>query len=200
MSSQKTFELEEASIIGLQKGMQSGQRTARSIAELYIRRIEEIDKQGPAINAVLEINPDALAIADAMDNEREQGSVRGPLHGIPLMLKDNIDTADGMQTTAGSLALLGSVPKRDAFIVKGQHFEKGDPLFIVEVMKMFNKVYAPFSGTVDEILIDADSTIVKKGQVVFRVTPDEIVIEEPEDDMRAARIETTNSFLAFASH
>jgi amidase len=118
MSSQKTFELEEASIIGLQKGMQSGQRTARSIAELYIRRIEEIDKLGPAINAVLEINPDALAIADAMDNEREQGSVRGPLHGIPLMLKDNIDTADGMQTTAGSLALLGSVPKRDAFIVK----------------------------------------------------------------------------------
>jgi acetyl/propionyl-CoA carboxylase alpha subunit len=108
--------------------------------------------------------------------------------------------ADEVATPSGGMFYAREAPDRDAFIVKGQHFEKGDPLFIVEVMKMFNKVYAPFSGTVDEILIDADSTIVKKGQVVFRVTPDEIVIEEPEDDMRAARIETTNSFLAFASH
>ena len=118
MSSRTTFELEEASITGLQTGMQSGRHTARSIAELYIKRIEEIDKQGPAINAVLEINPDALAIADEMDRERQQGHLRGPLHGIPVMLKDNIDTADRMHTTAGSLALMDSVPKRDAFLVQ----------------------------------------------------------------------------------
>ena len=118
MTSETTFELEEASIMDLQTGMQSGQHTARSIAELYINRIEGIDEQGPAINAVLEINPDALAIADELDSERRQGHLRGPLHGIPVMLKDNVDTADKMHTTAGSLALMDSVPKRDAYVVQ----------------------------------------------------------------------------------
>ena len=118
MSSQSLFELEEASIMGLQTGMRSGQYTARSIAELYIKRIEGIDKQGQAINAVLEINPDALAIADDMDKERQRGHLRGPLHGIPVLLKDNIDTADKMHTTAGSLALMDSIPTKDAFLVQ----------------------------------------------------------------------------------
>ena len=104
----KPFELDEITIVDLQAGMASGKFSARSITEKYLARIEEIDKQGPALNSVLEINPDALAIADALDKERKEQHVRGPMHGIPVLIKDNIDTADRMQTTAGSLALLGS--------------------------------------------------------------------------------------------
>src|SRR5947208_3297297 len=98
--------------------MKSGRYTARSIAEKYLARIDEIDKRGPAINAVIEINPDALAIADALDKERREKGVRGPLHGIPVLIKDNIDTADRMMTTAGSLALSGSIAPRDAFVAQ----------------------------------------------------------------------------------
>jgi len=112
------FELDEISISELQDGMKSGKYTARSITEKYLSRIEAIDKQGPAINSVIEINPDALALADAMDKERAAGSLRGPLHGIPILIKDNIDTADRMMTTAGSLALLGWRPAQDATIVQ----------------------------------------------------------------------------------
>ena len=89
----------------LQDGMKSGKYTARSIAEKYLARIEEIDKHGPALNTVIEVNPDALAIADSLDAERKAKGPRGPLHGIPVLIKDNIDTADRMMTTAGSLAL-----------------------------------------------------------------------------------------------
>jgi amidase len=113
-----TFEFDEVSISDLQDGMKSGEYTARSITEKYLARIEAIDKQGPAINAVIEINPDALALADALDKERAAGKVRGPVHGIPVLVKDNIDTADKMITTAGSLALLGWKPPRDATIVQ----------------------------------------------------------------------------------
>jgi len=113
-----TFEFDEVSISDLQDGMKSGEYTARSITEKYLARIEAIDKQGPAINAVIEINPDALALADALDKERAAGKVRGPVHGIPVLVKDNIDTADNMITTAGSLALLGWKPPRDATIVQ----------------------------------------------------------------------------------
>ena len=112
------FELDEISISELQDGMKSGKYTARSITEKYMSRIEAIDKQGSAINSVIEINPDALALADAMDKERAAGSVRGPLHGIPILIKDNIDTADWMMTTAGSLALLGWKPPQDATVVQ----------------------------------------------------------------------------------
>jgi len=112
------FELDEISISELQDGMKSGKYTARSIAEKYLARIDAIDKQGPATNSLMEINPDALALADAMDKERAAGSVRGPLHGIPILIKDNIDTADRMMTTAGSLALLGWKPPQDAIIVQ----------------------------------------------------------------------------------
>jgi amidase len=104
----KPFELDEITIADLQAGMASGKFTARSITEKYLGRIEEIDKQGPALNSVIEINPDALAIADALDQERKANHLRSPMHGIPVLIKDNIDTADRMQTTAGSLALLGS--------------------------------------------------------------------------------------------
>jgi amidase len=112
-----TFDLEEATIADLQKRMQTGQDTARSLAEKYLARIEAIDRQGPALHAVIEVNPDALAIADALDAERKAKGPRGPLHGIPVLIKDNIATADHMMTTAGSLALEGATPSADAFLV-----------------------------------------------------------------------------------
>jgi amidase len=112
------FELDEISISELQDGMKSGKFTARSIAEKYLARIDQIDKQGPAINSIIELNPDALAAAEAMDKERQAGKVRGPLHGIPILIKDNIDTADGMMTTAGSLALVGSKPPHDSTVAR----------------------------------------------------------------------------------
>src|SRR6188508_2121248 len=110
------FELDETTIPALQAAMASGRMTARSITQLYLSRIEELDRKGPTLRHVIEVNPDALAIADSLDQERKAGRVRGPLHGIPILLKDNIDTADKMTTTAGSLALEGSIPPRDAFI------------------------------------------------------------------------------------
>jgi|SRR5579871_325675 len=110
------FELEEATVYDLQARMKSGELTARSLAEKYLARIDELDKRGPAINAIIELNPDALAIAGALDQERREKGPRGPLHGIPILIKDNIDTADKMSTTAGSLALAGSIASRDAFV------------------------------------------------------------------------------------
>jgi amidase len=112
------FDLEEVTIQDLQRDMATRRRTARSITQQYIERIDALDKKGPALHHVLEVNPDALAIADALDRERAAGRTRGPLHGIPILLKDNIDTADRMTTTAGSLALEGSIALRDAFIAK----------------------------------------------------------------------------------
>jgi amidase len=113
----RRFELEEATIADLQAAMERGERSARSITEAYLDRIEALDKRGPAINSVIEVNPDALGIARRLDDERGAGHVRGPLHGIPIVIKDNIDTADRMQTTAGSLALVGRAPRSDAFLV-----------------------------------------------------------------------------------
>jgi amidase len=112
------FELNEVTIAMLQQKMQDKTYTARSIAELYLKRIDAIDKAGPKLNAVIELNPDALSIADAMDKERAAGKVRGPLHGIPVLIKDNITTGDKMHTTAGALAIADNVMKEDAFIVK----------------------------------------------------------------------------------
>lgn len=105
-------------IIEMQTMLQSGETTSRSLVEKYLARIAAIDKAGPQINAVIELNPDALQIADQLDTERQIGHVRGPLHGIPVLIKDNIDTHDRMTTTAGSLALEGSIPPQDAFIVQ----------------------------------------------------------------------------------
>ncbi len=114
----KPFELDEITISELQDGMKSGRFTARSLVEKYRARIDEIDKRGPAVNAIIELNPDALSIADALDQERKAKSPRGPLHGIPVLIKDNIATADRMMTTAGSLALVGSKPPKDSFVAQ----------------------------------------------------------------------------------
>jgi len=110
-------ELVEATLGELQAAMAAGQLTARRLVEMYLERINALDQRGPALHAMLEINPEALTIADALDQERATNGPRGPLHGIPLLIKDNIATVDSMQTTAGSLALLGSRPPRDAFVV-----------------------------------------------------------------------------------
>ena len=112
------FELEEATVAALQGGMKSGWYTARSITELYLARIAAVDKQGPELHSIIELNPDALQIADALDAERKAKGPRGPLHGIPVLVKDNIDTADRMTTTAGSLALEGSIPPEDSTVAK----------------------------------------------------------------------------------
>ena len=109
-------ELEEATIADLQAQMAAGSLTARRLTQMYLARIETLDRSGPMLRSVLEVNPDALAIADALDAERATSGPRGPLHGIPVLLKDNIDTADQMDTTAGSLALLGNKPPRDATV------------------------------------------------------------------------------------
>jgi amidase len=112
------FELDEVTITQLQEGMKSGKFTARSLVEKYTARIEEIDKHGPGVNSVIELNPEALAIADALDQERKAKGSRGPLHGVPVLIKDNIATADKMMTTAGSLALVGSKPQKDSFVAQ----------------------------------------------------------------------------------
>jgi len=109
---------DERSIAELQLAMQSGELTSRTLVQQCLDRIESLDKRGPMLRAVLETNPDALAIADALDAERKSGRVRGGLHGIPVLVKDNIDTADRMTTTAGSLALEGSRPARDAHVAE----------------------------------------------------------------------------------
>jgi amidase len=114
----KPFEFEETSVVQLQEAMRAGQHTSRTITEAYLARIQEVDKRGPLLNSIIELNPDALAIAENLDNERKAGRVRGPLHGVPILIKDNIDTADRMQTTAGSLALVGQPAPRDAFIAQ----------------------------------------------------------------------------------
>jgi amidase len=112
------FELNEESISSLQEKMNSGKYSSEQITQLYLNRIEAIDKKGPLLNSVIEINPEALLIAKTMDEERKTGKIRGPLHGIPILVKDNIDTGDKMQTTAGALALEGHIAAKDAFVVK----------------------------------------------------------------------------------
>lgn len=112
------FELDELTIPDLQRGMQSGKYSARSLVEKYTERINEIDKRGPALRSVIELNPDAEAIAANLDRERKERGPRGPLHGIPILIKDNIDTRDRMMTTAGSLALIGAKPFQDAYVAK----------------------------------------------------------------------------------
>jgi len=112
------FELNEVTIATLQQKMTSGEYTAHSITQKYLDRIDKIDKAGPKLKAVIEVNPDALDIAEAMDKERSNGKVRGPLHGIPVLIKDNINTGDKMMTTAGVLALKGNIVKEDAYIIK----------------------------------------------------------------------------------
>jgi amidase len=112
------FELDETTIAALQSGMAAGKYSALSLARKYLDRIDDVDKHGPEINSVIELNPDALSIASDLDKERKAKGPRGPLHGIPVLIKDNIDTHDRMTTTAGSLALGGSIPLQDSFVAK----------------------------------------------------------------------------------
>ena len=113
----KDFEFAEATVEQLQQAMQRGRLTARSLAKHYLGRIEEVDQRGPAINSIIELNPEALEIAEALDRERKAKRIRSPLHGIPVLVKDNIDTHDRMKTSAGSLALENSIAARDAGLV-----------------------------------------------------------------------------------
>jgi len=113
----QAFELEEATLEQLQAGMTSGRWTSRSITEQYLARIEAVDRTGPRLNSVIEVNPDALQIAGELDAERKAKGPRGPLHGIPVLVKDNLDSGDRMQTTAGSLALVGTPAPRDSTVV-----------------------------------------------------------------------------------
>lgn len=112
------FELSELTVSQLQAKMKSGDVSSRSVTQSYLDQISRLDKDGPILNAVIEINPDALSIADTLDEERKKGKLRGPMHGIPVLIKDNINTADRMQTTAGALALEGNIAQSDAFVVK----------------------------------------------------------------------------------
>lgn len=111
-----SFALDEATIAQLQQRLANGELTSHALVQQYLDRIAAIDKSGPAINAVIELNPDALAIADRLDKERKHGKLRGPLHGIPVLIKDNIDTADKMHTSAGSLALADSIAAKDSMV------------------------------------------------------------------------------------
>lgn len=114
----KPFELDEITISELQDAINSRRFTSGALVERYTARIHEIDKQGPAINSIIELNPDAPSIAAALDRERQEKGPRGPMHGIPVLIKDNIDTADRLMTTAGSLALVGSKPAKDSFVAQ----------------------------------------------------------------------------------
>ncbi|HEX3722296.1 MAG TPA: amidase [Nitrolancea sp.] len=111
-------EIEERTIAELQQLMGEGELTAQSLLSLYLDRIEQLDRQGPELRSIIELNPDAMSIAEELDRERSERGPRGPLHGVPMLLKDNIDTADKMTTTAGSLALEGSHPLQDAFVTQ----------------------------------------------------------------------------------
>src|SRR5213083_388062 len=110
------FALQEATLADLARGIESGKYTAHSLCEYYLARIDDLDRRGPTLRSVIETNPDALRIARELDAERKTKGPRGPLHGIPILVKDNIATADRMATTAGSLALVGARPRADAAI------------------------------------------------------------------------------------
>jgi amidase len=118
VASAQSFDLEEATLADLEQGFASRKFTARSVAEWYLARIASFDKSGPKVNAVIELNPEALSIADALDRESSAKGRRGPLHGVPVLIKDNIDTVDRMTTTAGSLALEGSIAARDSAVAE----------------------------------------------------------------------------------
>ena len=117
-ATQGSFELEEKTVLELQEGMRAGRWTARGLTEQYLSRIDLLDRRGPALRTVIELNPDAPSIADQLDQERRSKGPRGPLHGVPVLIKDNIGTADRMHTSAGSLALAGSIATRDSFVAE----------------------------------------------------------------------------------
>ena len=143
------FELDEATIPSLQAGMQSGKRTARSITQLYLDRIRQLNRSGPVLNAIIEVNPEALKIAETLDAERRMGRTRGPMHGIPVLLKDNISTLAPLTTTAGSLALQGCIPPHEAVLARRLR-EAG--AIILGKANMSEWATAIKTGTVDLVL------------------------------------------------
>lgn len=118
METKKDFVFEEFTIPQIQEGFEQGKFSIVELTQAYLDRIEAIDQNGPELNSVIEVNPDAIAIAKSLDEELKVGNKRGPLHGIPVLLKDNIDTHDKMSTTAGSRALIGSKPLQDSYIAQ----------------------------------------------------------------------------------
>jgi amidase len=118
ISQRKGFQFEEATVAALQAEMESGALTAQRLTKHYLERIEQLDRSGPTLRSIIETNPDALSVSESLDLERKRQGARGPLHGIPVILKDNIDTADRLTTTAGSLALEGSIPRQDSVVAK----------------------------------------------------------------------------------
>jgi len=114
----QSFDIIEADIAGIRQAYLDGTISITQLVEEYLGRIENIDQNGPELNSIIEVNPDALLIAEELDKELSEGKIRGPLHGIPVVLKDNIDTHDRMPTTAGSRALKDSYPMKDSFIAK----------------------------------------------------------------------------------
>src|SRR4051812_11710235 len=114
--SARSFELDDIPLSQLSEGLRSGRWTSRKLAELYLRRIEEVDRKGPQLRAIIELNPDVLRDADRLDRERKNGGANGPLFGIPILLKDNIDSAGRMATSAGSLALENWHAPQDAIV------------------------------------------------------------------------------------
>ena len=118
ISTSGDFRFLEQDITQIQQGYTDGSYTIKDVVQAYLDRIGEIDTNGPQLNSIIQINPDALQIAEDLDKEMKEGNIRGPMHGIPVILKDNIDTHDNMATTAGSRALAGSHPLHDSFIAK----------------------------------------------------------------------------------
>ena len=147
------FEWEETTISHLSSSMSAGRLTAASLTRQYLRRIHDLDKGGPKLNSVIELNPDAVSIAEALDRERQKSGPRGPLHGIPILIKDNIATRDKMMTTAGSLALVGSVPPADAFLV--QRLRAAGAVILgktnLSEWANFRSTHAPAAGVAGEV-------------------------------------------------
>ena len=162
--------MEEMTIVELQEKMSSAVFSARAIIEMYLERIEALDKGGPALNAIIELNPDALTIADSLDTERKTKGPRGPLHGIPVLLKDNIDTADRMTTTAGSLALAAP----------GQ--QSGNQVGIAGSSVVGNRVVLAGQVGVNDNFFDLGGHSLMATQVVSRVR-EQLDVELPLSEM-----------------
>jgi amidase len=137
----QTFRFEEFTIDQLQQGYSKGDYTITEVTQAYLDRISAIDDSGPMLNAVIQVNPDALIIAAELDRELKEGKVRGPMHGVPVLLKDNIDTHDSMETTAGSRALLGSHPPKDSFVA--QKLREAGAVIIGKVVKRMEWRWRP---------------------------------------------------------
>ena len=138
----------------------------------------------------LTVNPDlTINIPERLDDGELQEAMSKVLVPPPVAKSDEI------LAESGGMFYSRETPEHDVYVREGDHFNAGDPLFIIEVMKMFNKVYAPFSGTIEKVLVDTDGMIISKGQPIFKISPDEKIVEESPEDIAARRLEVTNQFL-----